>query len=184
MQDSYIYIQDVFANILWESLIFRLKHVTLAIAVGSPPSFWNTSDRPGFPQLTSISTWRRSYIYNKVWVKSLIHSQNSTEQPLNFGDVSNQDYTSHHRLTITFLHVCYLWQWVIIGNNYSLTYWGRDKMAAISQTTFSTQGKSINFDYDFTQICSWWSKQIICQHWFRLWLGADRATSHYLNQWW
>ena len=25
---------------------------------------------------------------------------------------------------------------------------------------------------------------IIPQHWFRKWLGGDRATSHYLNQWW
>ena len=24
----------------------------------------------------------------------------------------------------------------------------------------------------------------IFQHWFRLWLGAGQATSHYLNQWW
>ena len=24
----------------------------------------------------------------------------------------------------------------------------------------------------------------IFQHWFRLWLGAVEATSHYLNQWW
>ena len=24
----------------------------------------------------------------------------------------------------------------------------------------------------------------ISQHWFRLWLGAGQATSHYLNQWW
>ena len=24
----------------------------------------------------------------------------------------------------------------------------------------------------------------IFQHWFRKWLGADQATSHYLNQWW
>ena len=24
----------------------------------------------------------------------------------------------------------------------------------------------------------------ISQHWFRWWLGADEATSHYLNQWW
>ena len=24
----------------------------------------------------------------------------------------------------------------------------------------------------------------ISQHWFRWWLGADQATSHYLNQWW
>ena len=22
------------------------------------------------------------------------------------------------------------------------------------------------------------------KHWFRYWLGADQATSHYLNQWW
>ena len=24
----------------------------------------------------------------------------------------------------------------------------------------------------------------IFSHWFRLWLGADQTTSHYLNQWW
>ena len=24
----------------------------------------------------------------------------------------------------------------------------------------------------------------IFQHWIRQWLGADQATSHYLNQWW
>ena len=24
----------------------------------------------------------------------------------------------------------------------------------------------------------------ICQHWFRWWLGTQRATSHYLNQYW
>ena len=24
----------------------------------------------------------------------------------------------------------------------------------------------------------------ISQHWFRWWLGAGQATSHYLNQWW
>ena len=33
--------------------------------------------------------------------------------------------------------------------------------------------------------CSWFpSVQLtIFQHWFREWLGADQATSHYLNQW-
>ena len=25
---------------------------------------------------------------------------------------------------------------------------------------------------------------MIFQYWFRQWLGADQATSHYLNQWW
>ena len=38
-----------------------------------------------------------------------------------------------------------------------LTHWGRDKMAAIFQTTFSThflELKYINFGYDFTEVCS------------------------------
>ena len=69
----------------------------------------------------------------------------------------------------------------------SLTHWGRDKMAAISQTTlwnaFSWM-KMLEFPIKFH-----WSFFIrvqltISQHWFRWWLGADQATSHYLNQWW
>ena len=27
-------------------------------------------------------------------------------------------------------------------------------------------------------------KLIVCQHWFRKWLGTTQVTSHYLNQWW
>ena len=27
-------------------------------------------------------------------------------------------------------------------------------------------------------------QSMICQHWFRSWLGAHQATNHYLNQWW
>ena len=26
--------------------------------------------------------------------------------------------------------------------------------------------------------------QVISQHWFRQWLGAEQAPSHYLNRWW
>ena len=65
--------------------------------------------------------------------------------------------------------------------------WGRDKMAAISQTTFSN-GFSWMKIYEF-QLKFHWSlflrvQLTIFQHWFRWWLGADEATSHYLNQWW
>ena len=38
-----------------------------------------------------------------------------------------------------------------------LTHWGRDKMAAIFQTTFSNgffEWKCMNFDYHFTGVCS------------------------------
>ena len=69
----------------------------------------------------------------------------------------------------------------------TLTHWGRDKMAAVSQTTFSNAFswmKMIEFRLRF-----YWSlfprvQLIIFQHWFRWWLGAGQATSHYLNQWW
>ena len=68
-----------------------------------------------------------------------------------------------------------------------LTHWGRDNMAAISQTTLSNAFswmKMLEFRLKFH-----WSLFIrvqltIFQHWFRRWLGAGQATSHYLNQWW
>ena len=38
-----------------------------------------------------------------------------------------------------------------------LTHWGQDKMVTIFLTTFSNEWKRMNFDFDFTQICSWGS---------------------------
>ena len=68
-----------------------------------------------------------------------------------------------------------------------LTHWGQDKMAASFQTTLSNAFswmKMLEFRLKFH-----WSLFIriqltIFQHWFIWWLGADQATSHYLNQWW
>ena len=72
-------------------------------------------------------------------------------------------------------------------HNRPLTHWGRDKMDAISQTTLSNAfswmtmlGLRLEFHWNvFLRV-----QFIIFQHWFRYWLGADQATSHYLNQWW
>ena len=69
----------------------------------------------------------------------------------------------------------------------TLTHWGRDKMDAISQTTLSNAFswmKILEFRLKFH-----WSLFLrvlltIFQHWFWWWLGADQATSHYLNQCW
>ena len=68
-----------------------------------------------------------------------------------------------------------------------LTHWGRDKMAAISQTTLSNTFywmKMLYFRLKFHWSLFLRVQLIISQHWFRLWLGADQATIHYLNQWW
>ena len=60
-------------------------------------------------------------------------------------------------------------------------------MDAISQTTFSRAFSGIKM-LEFWLKFHWnlfiRVKLTIFQHWFRWWLGADQATSHYLNQWW
>ena len=73
-----------------------------------------------------------------------------------------------------------LWDGII--NSYPL-----NKMATISQTSYSNA-------FSWMKICWFWLKfhrslfprvqLTISLQWFRKWLGADQATSHYLNQWW
>ena len=69
----------------------------------------------------------------------------------------------------------------------SLTHWGRKRMAAISQRTFSNAFSWMKI-YEFQSKFHWslFSRVqlTIFQHWFRQWLGTDQATTHYLNQWW
>ena len=72
-----------------------------------------------------------------------------------------------------------LYQW--------LTHWGRDKMDAISQTTFSSAFSWIKM-FEFRQKFHWSLflrvKLTMFHHCLRWWLGAGQATSHYLKQWW
>ena len=68
-----------------------------------------------------------------------------------------------------------------------LTHWGRGKMAVISQTTLSSAfswDKLSEFQLKFHWPLFPRVQLTIFQHCFRLWLGADQATSHYLKQWW
>ena len=67
-----------------------------------------------------------------------------------------------------------------------LTHWGGDKMAAISQTTFSnlfTWMKMSEFRLEFLWNMFLRVQLTIPQHWFRQWLGTGKATSHCLNHW-
>ena len=81
------------------------------------------------------------------------------------------DMGLHHSLTICF----------------HLTHSGLDKMAPISQTTNSNAFSWIKM-LEIRLIFHWSLflavESTILHHWFRLRLGADQATSQYLNQWW
>ena len=74
-----------------------------------------------------------------------------------------------------------------IPGSLNLTHWGRDTMAAFSQTTvwnaFSWM-KILEFRLKFHWSLFLRVQLTIFQHWFREWLGAGQAASHYLNQWW
>ena len=81
------------------------------------------------------------------------------------------------------------WYWVssCIPFSNSLTLWVRDKMDAISQTTFWSAFpwmKMFEFRLKFHRSLFLRVQLTTVQHWFRYWLGAVQARSHYLNQWW
>ena len=60
-------------------------------------------------------------------------------------------------------------------------------MAAIFQTTFSdafSWMKIHELRLIFHRALFLRDQLTIFQYWFRYWLGAGQATSHYLNQWW
>ena len=67
-----------------------------------------------------------------------------------------------------------------------LTHWGWDKMDAISQTTFAKAFSSMKI-YEFRLKLDLslflMVRLTIFHHWFRWWLCAGQATSHYLNKW-
>ena len=68
-----------------------------------------------------------------------------------------------------------------------LAHWGRDKMATIFQTKFSSTFSWMKI-YEFRLKFHWslflMVKLTIFQHWFRYWLDAGQATCYCLSQWW
>ena len=76
---------------------------------------------------------------------------------------------------------------MIMKHTQWLTFWGRDEMAVISQTTVSNAiffNKNVWISLKISLKFFPRSELKICQHWCKWWLGADQATSHYLDQWW
>ena len=68
-----------------------------------------------------------------------------------------------------------------------LTHWGRNKIDAILQTTFWNAFflmKMFEFRIRFHWSLFLRVQSTVIQYWFRQWLGAVQATSHYLNQCW
>ena len=67
-----------------------------------------------------------------------------------------------------------------------LTHWGRDKMVAILQTTFSNHFFNENVWFSAKKSLNFVPKGSINSIPVLIWIlfGTDKATSHYLNLWW
>ena len=90
------------------------------------------------------------------------------------------------KLTNNGLAALYLWA-SALSYTVTSTHSGRDKTAAIFQTTISNEFswmEMFKFRLRFHWSLLLGFELTIFQHWFRWWLCADQATSHYLNQWW
>ena len=113
------------------------------------------------------------------------------------GWVNNRDagdlrrHRNHYDVTNTSIHyTATVFRRVILGQSRgrkfnSSTPWGRDKIPAISQTTFSKAFSSMRmFKCQLKFHWSWFPRAqlIIFQHWSRQWLGVEQSTYHYLNQ--
>ena len=120
---------------------------------------------------------------------------------IHYERLHNHNKAKHNKTVCIFLGIycirghavnsaeCMSLKYICIWGNQTdyLTQWGRDKMDAISQTTFwSTFSWMKRFEFRLKFHWSLFLKVqlTIFQNWFRKWLGAVQTTSHYLNQWW
>ena len=123
------------------------------------------------------------YCKKYFMLQQLLFGNNSADQ------ITCSLFSDHYRLksklgkfavdiTNTFKFVNLRWM---------LTHWGRDKIAAIAQMTFSHAFSWMKM-YELRLKFHWnlfpRVQLTILQHWFRQWLGAVQATNHYLKQWW
>ena len=74
-----------------------------------------------------------------------------------------------------------------LADDAASTYWGWDKFSPFRRRHFHMHFFLMKM-YKFRLTFHWSSllrvQLTIIQHCFRWWLGAEVATSHYLNQWW
>ena len=135
-----------------------------------------------WPVLNMLTVWGdKTNRISQVWSLFYHHTSPQDVHPRirSTGQSASQQHTYHSSCRST---VCGEWHLTL-----PLTHWGRDKMAVIFQTIFSNAFswmKMFNFRLRFHWIVFPRVQLTIFQHWFRWWLGAVQATSHYLNQWW
>ena len=109
-----------------------------------------------------------------------------------YGRNVHKSKTTKYRWFQTFIVCfCYLIDVTVLHMNLSPTKVFNTlrprQMDAISQTTFSNAfswTKMLEFGLNFHWSLFRRVQLTIFQQWFRQWLGAVQATSHYLNQWW
>ena len=91
-----------------------------------------------------------------------------------------------------------IYNWTTLKDHFSVVFyegWNKydyfvkivpaKSLSLFDETFLVSEGVSLNsFHYSSCPLKPYAVIDFSCHHWFRLWLGAFSATSHYLNQWW
>ena len=166
---------------------YTLTDFPISIRLTSP-ALWQSDDCPSASKATLMNMDK--YF---IWIHyELLH---------------NHSKARHNKTVCIFLGIycrtgnrkTHLWHWQIflmifwavtiwdIPLKRNLTHWGRDKMAAFSQTTILNAFLWMKM-FECPLIFHWslfpMGQLTIYHRWFRKWLAPDQATSHYLNQRW
>ena len=149
------------------------------------------NDVTSYTELNKVPYQHDLKVSIKQWLQLPIRFCEYQSQSMILHIVPDSVVSQRFNISWTFMAICigtcFVQHTYGIHISIWLSHWGLNKMDAISQTTFSNA-------FYLMKMCEFWLKlhwslfprvQLrVFQHWFRLWLGAMQATSHYLNQWW
>ena len=119
-------------------------------------------------KMAAILSWPQGVKELFKWVKPVSHNWQNTFMNLWCATITQVD--SGSRFNITTLSYQYKWMVLSLPQWMGLTHWGRDKMAAISQTIFSNTFswmKMYEFWFRFTWNLFLRVQLTIFRHWFR-----------------
>ena len=121
---------------------------------------YTLTDFPISIRLTSLALWQSNDCPSAS--KATLMNMDKYFMWIHYERLHNHNKTKHNKIMCIFLGIyCMQDKQVLVFHEgrFLLTHWGRDKMAAIFQTTFLKSiflnEKCINFNWNFTEVCSY-----------------------------
>ena len=168
---------------IWESLSIVINQTYIYTTIKDKVSCYS-----GFylPSITFVDSGYKTQCQfsNRYGPEFVVYQTSLLLRSLNTGARSIMSVTHYDSTPVSILIANY---YGLGSDRWRLTHLPLDKMADIFRTTFSngfSWTKMYKFRLRFHLSLFPGVQLTTFQHWFRWWLGAGQATSHYMNQRW